>query len=70
MTTPEQRITSTLQVTSPCSHGITHEFLELPASDPEKGRVWFSTKNCVDSKGFPRNHEVTKELYPKQVRRR
>lgn len=71
MTSPEQRITATLQVVSPCEHGIEHEILELPASQPEKQEfVWFSTKKCVDSKGVPREHLVTKEKYPKTVRRR
>ena len=62
--TPDQRITATLQVVSPCEHGIEHEILELPEF------VWFSTRKCVDSRGMPREHFVTKEKYPKTVRRR
>ena len=61
---PSDRSTVTLRVTSPCEHGVHHEFLELPAG------VSFATRKCVDSKGRPRNHEVTDAKYPKKVRRR
>lgn len=54
----------TLRITSPCSHGIEHEFLEL------KDGVEFSTRRCTDSKGRPRSHKVTKEDYPETKRRR
>jgi len=65
---PVELSTVTLQVVSPCEHGVHHEFLELPAST-EDSQVWFATRKCVDSKGNPRPHLVTKEKYP-QVRRR
>lgn len=56
--------TTTLHKTSPCHHGVTHPILEAPLG------VSFSVKECVDSKGFPRNHTVTIDRYPEEVRRR
>lgn len=53
-----------LRKTSPCHHGKTHHIREAPLG------VSFSVKECRDSKGFPKNHHVTHELYPEEVRRR
>jgi len=53
-----------LRVTSPCVHGVRHEFLALPRG------VVFSTRACVDSRGNPRGHLVTAEDYPTVVRMR
>src|SRR5690606_39196372 len=53
-----------LRKTSPCHHGKDHHIREAPLG------VSVSVRECRDSKGFPKNHHVTHELYPEEVRRR
>lgn len=64
MTAPIENSLVTLRVVSPCEHGKEHPMQELPEG------VSFSCLECRDSRGRPRSHEVTREKYPKEVRRR
>lgn len=61
---PVENSIVTLRVVSPCSHGIAHDIRELPLG------CSFSTRKCLNSKGVPKNHNVTVEAYPEEVRRR
>lgn len=55
----------TLRKISPCEHGVHHEILSVV-----DGATAFSTPKCVDTKGNPRNHAITKEKYPTTERKR
>lgn len=54
-----------LRQTSPCEHGVEHEFLEL-----QEG-LEFWTEKCKQPgpRGKMNYHRVTPEVYPQTVRR-